>query len=182
LESDVKLLEASALDFEVMVRRRQHQLAPDRLSLERVSRLRTDNPQMMMMIDLAGGMRVHLPEGFEPNGSLPRTPLRDLYIEVSTAVNKMLAALIEQKLAFLLPLEMAQRHVRRLHLCKAHWTNKKGKPSGRPLGDLSGVDGTPINTDDTAAAASAYYVACGVGTHWPVLPSPPTKVSQWSLG
>jgi hypothetical protein len=68
LESDVKLLEASALDFEVMVRRRQHQLAPDRLSLERVSRLRTDNPEMMMMIDLAGGMRVHLPEGFEPKG------------------------------------------------------------------------------------------------------------------
>jgi hypothetical protein len=25
-------------------------------------------------------------------------------------------------------------------------------------------------------------VACGVGTHWPVLPSPPTKVSQWPLG
>jgi hypothetical protein len=21
-----------------------------------------------------------------------------------------------------------------------------------------------------------------VGTHWPVLPSPPTKVSQWPLG
>ena len=78
LESDVKLLEASALDFEVMVRRRQRQLAPDRLSLERVSRLHTDNPEMMMMIDLPGGMRVHLPEGFKPNDSLPRTPLRDL--------------------------------------------------------------------------------------------------------
>jgi Reverse transcriptase (RNA-dependent DNA polymerase) len=25
-------------------------------------------------------------------------------------------------------------------------------------------------------------VACGVGTHWPALPSPPTKVSQWPLG
>jgi hypothetical protein len=34
-----------------------------------------------------------------------------------------------------------------LHLCKAHWTVKKGKPSGRPLGDLSIVDGTKINTD-----------------------------------
>jgi hypothetical protein len=27
-----------------------------------------------------------------------------------------------------------------------------------------------------------HLVACGVGTHWPVLPSPPTKVSQWPLG
>jgi hypothetical protein len=78
LETDVKHLEASELDFEVMVRRRQRQLAPDRLSLERVSRLHTDNPEMMMMIDLPGGMRVHLPEGFKPNGFLPRTPLRDL--------------------------------------------------------------------------------------------------------
>jgi hypothetical protein len=76
---------------------------------------------------------------------------------VSTAVDKMLATLIEEKLAFLLPLEMAQRHVKRLHLCKAHWTTKKGKPSGRPLGDLSRVDGTAINTDETSAAASAYY-------------------------
>jgi hypothetical protein len=73
MSSDVKLLEASALDFEVMARRRQHQLAPDRLSLERVSRLRPDNPEMNMMIDLAAGIRVHLPEGFTPNGSLPRT-------------------------------------------------------------------------------------------------------------
>jgi hypothetical protein len=111
MSSDVKLLEARALDFEVMVRRRQKMLAPDRLSVERVSRLRPDNPKMRMMTDLAGGMRVHLPEGFTPKGSLPRTPLRDNYIAVSTAVNKMLAALIEQKLAFLLPLEMAQRHV-----------------------------------------------------------------------
>ena len=157
VSSDVKLLKASALDFEVMVRRRQLQLSHDRLSLERVSRLRADNPERVMMADLAGGMRVHLPEGFIPNGSLPRTPLRDNYVAVSTAVNKMFAALIEQKIAFLLPLEMAQRHVKRLHLCKAHWTTKKGKPSGRPLGDLSGVDGTPINTDETSAAASSYY-------------------------
>jgi hypothetical protein len=70
MNSDVKLLEASALDFEVMVRRRQKMLAPDRLSVERVSRLRPDNPEMRMMTDLAGGMRVHLPEGFTPNGSL----------------------------------------------------------------------------------------------------------------
>ena len=51
---------------------------------------------------------------------------------------------MEQKLAFLLPLDMAQEHVPNLHLCKAHWTTKKGKASGRPLGDLSNVDGTPI--------------------------------------
>jgi hypothetical protein len=118
----VRLLEASALDFEAMVRRRQRQLAHDRLSLERVSRLRPDNPEVDLMIDLAGGIRVHLPVDFTPNGFVPRKPLRD--IAVSTALNKMLASSIEQKLAFL---DMAQRHVKRLHLCKAHWTTKMGK-------------------------------------------------------
>jgi hypothetical protein len=63
LESDVKLLEASALDFEVMLRRRHRQLAPDRLSLELVSRLCTDNPEMMIMIDLAVW-----PVAWEPTG------------------------------------------------------------------------------------------------------------------
>jgi hypothetical protein len=62
----------------------------------------------------------------------------------------MLGDLVDQRLAILLQLEMAQEHVPNLHLCKAHWTVKKGKPSGRPLGDLSNVDGTKINTDETA--------------------------------
>jgi hypothetical protein len=62
-----------------------------------------------------------------------------------------------QILAFLLSLDMAQRYVPELHLCKAHWTTKKGKASGRPLGDLSYVDGTPLNTDETADAATAHY-------------------------
>lgn len=48
-------------------------------------------------------------------------------------------------------------HLCNLHLCKAHWTTKKGKASGRPLGDLSNVDGTQLNTDATADAATAYY-------------------------
>ena len=68
--------------------------------------------------------------------------------------------MIEQRLAFILPLELAQAHIPNLHLCKAHWTTKKGKAtfaSGRPLGDLSNVDGTPLNTDATAEAATAYY-------------------------
>ena len=157
LESDVRCLRAAQLDFQVMVRRHLTQLAPGRLNAERVSRLRPDNPELALLNDLVGGMRVHLPEGFTSNGMMPRTPRRPIYETVATAVNKMLGGIVDQKLAFLLPLEMAQRHVPNLHLCKAHWTTKKGKPSGRPLGDLSNVDGTALNTDETAAAAIAYY-------------------------
>jgi hypothetical protein len=92
-------------------------------------------------------MKVHLPEGFKTNGMMPKTDRRPIYETVASAVIKMLGAIVDQYL------ELAQY----LHLCKAHWTVKKGKPSGRPLGDLSNVYGTKINTDATAAAAAAYY-------------------------
>jgi hypothetical protein len=102
-------------------------------------------------------MKVHLPEGFRLNGMMPRADRRSIYETVATAVNKMLGAVVDQKLAFLLPLDVAQRYIPNLHLCKAHWTVKKGKPLGRPIGDLSNVVGTKINTDETPAAATAYY-------------------------
>jgi hypothetical protein len=157
MESDVRCLRAAQLDFPVMIRRRLNTLSPDRLNAERVARLRPDNPERALMEDLVVGMKVHLPKDFTPNGRMPRSPRRPIYETVATAVNKMLGGIREQKLAFLLPLEMAQQHVPNLHLCKAHWTHKKGKKCGRPLGDLSNVDGIKINDDDTAAAAIEYY-------------------------
>ena len=83
--------------------------------------------------------------------------MRATYVSVASAVNKKLGDIVEQKLAFILSFVSAKRYVHRLHLGKAHWTKKKGKPSGRPLGDLTFVDGTPLNTPETSAAAAAYY-------------------------
>jgi hypothetical protein len=40
----------------------------------------------------------------------------------------------------------------------------------------------PPQTGSLQECPQGSVVACGVGTHWPVLPSPPTKVSQWPLG
>ena len=157
MESDVRCLRAAQLDFKTMVGRRLKQLAPGRLNAERVSRLRDDNPEKALMSDLVKGMKVHLPDGFTPNGMMERSKRRPIYESVAPAVNKMFGGLLEQRLAFLLPLKMAQECVPNLHLSKAHWTVKKGKPSGRPLGDLSNVDGTPLNTDQTAEAAVVYY-------------------------
>ena len=157
VDSDVRCLQAAQLDFQSMVERRLKILSKDRLSRTSVASLSPDNPELVLMADLAEGMRVAIPEGFIPNGHQPRSPLRASYEAVSSAVNKMLGAIIEQRLAFILPLDLAQAYIPNLHLCKAHWTTKKGKASGRPLGDLSNVDGTPLNTDATADAATAYY-------------------------
>jgi hypothetical protein len=151
------VLGSGAGRFSGVVRQRLAELTQGRLNLDRIEKLRPDNPERPLLQELAGGMKVHLPEGFMTNGLKPRTDRRHIYETVASAVNKVLGALIDQKLAFLLPLEVAQLHVLNLHLCKAHWTVRKGKPSRRPLGDLSNVDGTKINTDETAAAATAHY-------------------------
>ena len=69
----------------------------------------------------------------------------------------MLSDTIGARLAIILPRYEAEQYVPRLHYCKAHWTPKKGKPSGRPPGDLTYVDGTALCTDATAEEAIAYY-------------------------
>ena len=159
VDSDTASLVAAGYDFEVMVRERLESLSDNRLSVSRVETLREDNPERGLLMDLVVGMKVHVPEGFKPNGHQPRSELRDIYVDVAPAVNKMLGAVIADRLAFLLPLDLALQHVPNLHLSKAHWCPKKGKASGRPLSDLSNVDGMRINTDATAKAASDYYGA-----------------------
>jgi hypothetical protein len=114
--NDVACLEATQGDFEAMVRQRLDGMAPGHLNGERVSRLRPDNPELTLLDDLVGGMKVHLPEGFKTNGMMPRTDCRPIYETVASAVNKMLGAIVDPRLAFLLSLEMAQRHVPSLHL------------------------------------------------------------------
>ena len=103
VDSDLRLFRASQLDFNRMVERRLKKLGLNRLSHARVSRLREDNPERERLLDIAQGMRVSLPAGFTPNGKSLLTPLRPAYLEVHQAVDKMLAELHTQGLAFCLP-------------------------------------------------------------------------------
>jgi hypothetical protein len=157
--SDRACLRAAQLDFVSMVRRRLKILSPQRLNSQRVENLRPDNPEIRLLLELSNGMHVPLPPGFVPNGKDQPSPLRATYVAVAPAVNRMLGDIVEQRLAFLLSYDDAVRYVPNLHLCKAHWTRKKGKASGRPLGDLTYVDGTPVNTPAMSDAAAAHYGA-----------------------
>ena len=133
VDSDLRLFRASQLDFNKMVKTRLKRLGLNRLSQARVSRLREDNPERERLFDIADGMRVPLPAGFTPNGKGLLTPLRPAYVDVHQAVDKMLAELHTQGLAFCLPKKEAIDLIDGLHLGKASWTPKKGKPSGRSI-------------------------------------------------
>ena len=157
VDSDLRLFRASQLDFNRMVERRYKKLGLDRLSQARVSRLREDNPERERLLDIAQGMRVSLPAGFTPNGKSLLTPLRPAYLEVHQAVDKMLAELHTQGLAFCLPKKEAIDLIDGLHLGKASWTPKKGKASGRSIGDMSFCDGTPLNCDESKVIAESWW-------------------------
>ena len=99
------------------------------------------------------------PTGFVPNGKSTLVPLRPSYLKIAGAVNKMIASTFADKLGFLLPKALAIQTIPKLHLCTAHWTPKKGKKSGRPIGDLTFVEGIALNSDETTAASELYYGA-----------------------
>ena len=157
LDDSLQCFRAAGYDFERMVRERLQLLAPDRLSKARVDELHEDNPERTLLYDLAEGMRVPLPAGFSPNGAGPAAALRGTYMRVHTAVDRMLGDVVQQRLAFILPKALAVDLIPNLHLSTAHWAVKKGKPSGRPIGDLSFVQGTPLNSPETTAEAAAFY-------------------------
>ena len=117
--------------------------------------MRDDNPEKTLLYDLAEGMRVPLPPGIIPNGRSTTARLRGTYLRMHTAVNKILGDVVEQRLAFVLPKALAVSLIDNLHLGAAHW--KKEKPSGRPIRDLTYVDGTPLNSDHTTSEATNYY-------------------------
>ena len=57
--------------------------------------MRDVNPEKTLLYDLAEGMRVPLPPDFIPNGRSTIARLRDTYLRVHTAVNKMLGVMTE---------------------------------------------------------------------------------------
>ena len=157
LAKDLRSFEEANYNFIGMVKKRLEMLQSSRLSMERIRGLSADNPEKDLLCDLAVGMRVPIPVGFIPNGTGVLTPLRTSYLKVHQAVNRMVGETVSRGLGFLLPKELAIKTIPRLHLCTAHWTQKRGKKSGRPIGDMTYVDGTALNTDEATKEAEDIY-------------------------
>ena len=155
--SDMRKFRAAGLDFKIMVKRQIAVNSANRLSKDRVNRLHPNNPKRNKLYDLSDGMIIPRCPSFAPNALGETTPPRDLYLRVHSAVDKMLFSLHEQGLAFILPEAEALRFIPNLNCCKAHWAKKKGKKSGRPIGDLSNGDGTPLNSEYAKLEAEKYW-------------------------
>ena len=157
VDSDVRCLRTAGQDFTSIVRQRLKILVNGRLNRLTVDQLRADNPERTLLYDLVDGMRVPRPPDFSTNGHEVITGLRRSYVTVHSAVDNLLADVIDQRLTFLLPKAVAKEFIGNLHLAAAYWTVKNGKPCGRPISDMTFVTGMSLNTAETTAAAAERY-------------------------
>ena len=156
---DMELFCTLGYSLEALARLRLGGIQHTRLSADRIALcISYDNPELVRLHGLAAGMRVPLPQGFEPNGRFPRVKLRSLYLRAQTAVNKMLYALYEQKLAIILPREVVESSGVKYHTSAAHWTAQEDKASGRPLFDSKDDSrGSALNSKEAKMMAEASW-------------------------
>jgi hypothetical protein len=161
IDSDLRLFQASNRDFDRMVSRRLKSLRSSRFNRERVAEcIGRDNPDFERLLALADGMEVPLPTDFQANGQREHPPLRKKYIQVHTAVNKLLHEQHHAKgLAVYLPPDIVQREVIGANLSCAHWAPQKDKVQGRHLIDASdeSVPGSTLNGPETRDKAAELW-------------------------
>jgi hypothetical protein len=119
-----------------MTRMQHHSMSNDRLSPSRINKvINVNDPDHKRLMDLAFGMRVIVAKEFQENRKPP--PMRNLYVKVCSAVNKLLYDLWLRQLVFILPTTLAISKIPNLHFSPAHWTTKSGKQCGRNIFDSS---------------------------------------------
>jgi len=151
VDADTAALADHSHNFDALVAARLLALAPSRLNHARVDALHPENPERNRMRALVDGMPIPLPDGLVPNGSSDRPRLRNKYVKLASAVNKMFMAVRTLGLAFVFPVAVA-RLIPGLHLSLAHWTTKKLKRQGRPLLDASDESAGSLKAKDATAA------------------------------
>ena len=130
-------------------------MLPDRLNLDRMSVWPSDDPAHEILTSLCGGMRVPVDPEFKPSDGPP--PLREKYLKVAPAVNKMVTSLAEQGLVILLPTGVATK-IPGIHYSPISWVEKSNKAQGRPVVDSSwAAEGKPLNTPLVSVAVEEMW-------------------------
>jgi len=153
---DDALAEACGFDLEAMARKRMEEMLPDRLNDARVrAMVPPDDPDFDRLLDLVEGMRVMTGDDYAPSGSPP--PMREIYLKLKNAVNKMLLSLWDDKLAFVMTKEAVQR-CGPVGFSATSWAPKSQKASGRYIFDSSDDShGPSLNSDQAREKLREFY-------------------------
>jgi hypothetical protein len=105
---------------------------------------------------MVDGIPIFTADDFTPNLRPP--PLRAKYVRLAPVVNKLMADLYDAGLIFILPTTDAVKIVG-IHFSQTHWTFKRGKRFGRPIGDASARedDGHALNSAAVKAIGEAMW-------------------------
>ena len=153
---DSNRLVAANFNLEKMAQRQHTVMATNRLSIERVNKwVDIADPDLQRLISLVEGIPILTGKDFIPNENPP--PLRKKYLRVSPAVNKLMYQLYEKDLIFILPTKTVKT-LPNIHFSSTHWTTKKGKECGRPIGDASSSEqSSALNSDEVKALADEAF-------------------------
>jgi hypothetical protein len=156
IEADSALFKECGFDFARMCRHKQHLLASNRLSRNRIISVfgptGTKIPKVLpkdfnTLLEFADyGITPIVAPSFRPE-SVNIAPLRDRYLKLHHTINKLLYKLYNDGTMIFLRRSDAMQ-IDGLHLSPQHHADSKGKPEGRIIGDLSGQHDpafTPLN-------------------------------------
>jgi hypothetical protein len=152
VDADEALLASFGGDLDAMAEDRLQAGLNNRLNHDRVNNLLPGNPERERLHRLVEGMEIILPNDFVPNGQDEWPKLRNKYLQAAGAVNKMVLKVQQKKLAFFL-WKSTVKKINGSHVSPAHWTEKKDKPEGRTLIDLTDPTRGALNTEDARATA-----------------------------
>lgn len=139
-KSDEEDLRNVGGDLVKLVQKKQYELAKERFSAERVAAcVPPEYPEYERLMDIAQGVELVVREDFKPS-AFPRGSLRQSYLKVAPAVNKILAESHEDGLNIILPSNtvFGKEGVNVVH---QHWTENFPKPEGRSITDSSKAKG-----------------------------------------
>lgn len=139
LPEDISRLDEEELgrvggDLVKLVQKRQDELAEGRFSAERITAcVPPEYPEYERLMDIAQGVELVVREDFKPSTS-PRGPLRQSYLKVAPAVNKIIAEAHGDGLNIILPSDMVfgKDGVNVVH---QHWAENFPRPEGRSITD-----------------------------------------------
>jgi hypothetical protein len=162
-DRDSKDLDRHGGNLAAMCRSRHTEMSTGgkRMSLESISRMcdgviPPEDEDFVKLTALVDGIEIVVQDDFKPCQTPPA--LRKRYITVASVVNRLMADLHAKGLIFIIPTAAAMSIDGR-HFSQSHWTFKKGKKQGRPLGDASnqehGCD--PLNSKAVKAKVDAQY-------------------------